>query len=414
MPAKKVAILVLAAAVATAGAAFLIRKFSPASGERRPFPPGRTDPAPDPSRNGTTGHGRDPARDGPEVRPGARGGTVRVYVHSGGAAVGGARVTLFREGLKVSGTTEAGGGWVSPEVGAGEWEVGVRHERYMSALEPAEVREGAEAAVTVELRAGARAMGRVTDVRGTPVADVEVSVLHPEKMTPLGFDLRAKTEADGRYAIEGIPLAAVVLHFVSKRHRPGRVDAAFSREGEVLEADVRLADANVLGGRVTDESGMPIEKAVVQAYNDLGGVTETDADGRFLIERLGDGPVNLSAMKRGYGTLYLRDVAPNRTDLAIRLPKAGAVAGRIEADPMPETCEVKLWRYDEYHRKEIMVRGFLHRECRTRPRFRIEDVGPGSYTLTAEAPGWEPAAPVAVVVERGEAAEAAPLRLRRK
>jgi len=237
--------------------------------------------------------------------------------------------------------------------------------------------------------------------------------VHPETLLSLGRDLRTKTEVDGKFAIDGIPPTSVALWFVSPRHRTGRADLAFSRAGEILEADVSLADANTLSGRVTDESGLPLEGATVQAWNELGSLSKTDASGRFVIQRLGDGPVQLSAHKKGYGTVYVRDIAPNRNDLSIRLPKAGTILGRIDAESSLAECEVKLWRYDEHHRREIMVRG-AKMPLRSSRTFRLEELSPGSYTLTAEAPGYALESPVSVAVESGGLSQAAPLRLRKK
>lgn len=399
MNARRVALIVLVVGALSGGAAFLLRRVG--STERR----GAARP------EETREQGPSPGRDSV---PREKRGTVRVLVVAGGAPVPGAHVTLFRHGLEPHrGRTGTDGVWISPAVGEGEWEVGVRQERFMAAAVHADVRAGAQVPVTIELQTGARAQGRVTDTSGNPIRGVEVTVMHPATLQPMGLDLKATTDAEGKYAIDAIPPVAVALWFVSSRHRTARSDLTFTRPGEILEADARLVEANQLSGFVRDEADRPIEKAIVQAWNDLGSTAETDATGRFTIQRLGDGPAQVAAQKKGYGTVYLRDVAPNRTDVVIRLPKAGAILGRVDADPAPEECEVKLWRYDEHHRRELMVRG-SRMPLRGSRAFRMEDVGPGMYTLTAEAPGWELESPVPVAVERERLAEAPPLRLRRK
>lgn len=401
---RRAVLVGVAAALVTIGAAFAIRSLRPSVDARPPKPSTESTPEtkPDLPKKETTDR---PEKETVRITK----GVLRVYAHAGGVAVADASVVVARGALRpIFGKTGPDGSW-SVELETGEWEVGVRHPAYM----PAHADVAVPADLALELKPGARASGRVVDARGAAIPDVRVTVVHPETLLPLMLGLEAKTDADGRYEIDGIPPQAVTLAFVSARHRPGRADLFFSRAGEAREANAKLEDANVLAGRVLDESGNPIVGAHVMAGNELVSTAETDADGRFTIHRLGDGPVQVSAGARGFGTVYVRDVAPNRTDLVIRLPKVGAISGRIVADPLPEWVEIKVWRFDEHFQKDLMVKGF-RMACRGAAQFRIEDLSPGSYTLTAEAPGYEIEAPVPAAVERGGVTGELPLRLRRK
>jgi hypothetical protein len=213
--------------------------------------------------------------------------------------------------------------------------------------------------------------------------------------------------------MDGIPVGAVTLYFLPARHRPNRVDLRFTRAGEIQESNLQLANANILSGTVTDESSVPLSHAHVTAGNELGSTTETDESGTFTIYRLGDLPVQVSAGAKGFGTVYIRDVPPNKTDLVIRLPRSGSVLGRVLADPLPDWCEIKLLRYDEHFQKELLVKGF-RMNCRGDAAFRVEEVSPGAYTVKAEAPGYELETPATIRVERGEATGPIELRLRKK
>jgi hypothetical protein len=230
---------------------------------------------------------------------------------------------------------------------------------------------------------------------------------------PVGAGMETLTAKDGSYEIDGVAPQTLVVYFVGPRHRPARVDLRIAAAGEVHQADAHLRDANYVSGRVLDESDAPIAEAGITASNEYAASTKTDADGRFLIHRLGDGPIAISVSAKGYGAAFLRDVKPNTAELVFRLAKVGKVAGRIVADELPEWIEVKLWRYDEYHQKELVAKGFRF-ACRAKPRFLIEDVAPGSYALTAEAPGYEQETRVVVLVERERTTEEQELRLRRR
>ena len=98
-----------------------------------------------------------------------------------------------------------------------------------------------------------------------------------------------------------------------------------------------------ISGRVTTETGAPLRRAEIRATSN-GGLTRfttTDTDGRYVVRDLPAGAFTLHVSKSGFVALYFGQRRPfeRRTTLQIasgtraladvRLPRAGAITGRI-------------------------------------------------------------------------------------
>ena len=98
-----------------------------------------------------------------------------------------------------------------------------------------------------------------------------------------------------------------------------------------------------ISGRVTSETGAPLRRAEVRATSN-GGLTRfttTDTDGRYVVRDMPAGAFTLHVSKSGFVPLYfgqrrpferrvtLQIVPGTRVSADIRLPRAGAITGRI-------------------------------------------------------------------------------------
>ena len=98
-----------------------------------------------------------------------------------------------------------------------------------------------------------------------------------------------------------------------------------------------------ISGRVTAETGAPLRRAEVRATSN-GGLTRfttTDTDGRYVVRDLPAGAFTLHISKSGFVPLYfgqrrpferrttLQLVPGTRVSADVRLPRAGAITGRI-------------------------------------------------------------------------------------
>ncbi len=377
-------------------------------------------PPPAPARTGLgPGTGPEspglPPRQSPPPVPRAP-GSIRLFVHASGRALGGVRLVLVGESPadRRRAETPVDGALLLSDLAPGSWTVAARHPRFVPEQAGATVESGRTAEVTLELREGGRLHGTARDESGRPLEGIAVNVLHGVNRQFLHPDLSALTDAAGRYAIEGIPPSEVGVHLRSVRHRPWmRMGLLFTSPGDVHEVNAVLQAGTQVAGRVVDGASVPIEGANVSASNEFASIARTDAEGRFSLHGLGDEAINLSASARGYGTAFVRGVKPDTAGLEIRLHRGGTVAGRIAADPLPGSFAVILSRYDEFFRKEIRF------ETRTFSsagggEFAVQDVASGEYAVEVEAPGYEPLDRPRVVVYPGQTAGPVTVKLRKK
>ncbi|MEO0660302.1 MAG: carboxypeptidase-like regulatory domain-containing protein, partial [Planctomycetota bacterium] len=206
-------------------------------------------------------------------------------------------------------------------------------------------------------------VGRLTDAGGAPLvpgdvelADPGVFVLNEDRVAP-----RVEVDAEGRFRIES-DAGPVVLHAGADGYAPLEREVNVPADGTVDVGDLRLAPGVRIAGRVVDESGKPVPNArirrsgaVVLDVGMLGGgiraVAETDADGRFAIDRLGVGDFAFRVTHRSYpsGDLVGRTERAGETlnDLEVVLRIGGTIEGRVvgaarlagvEQDPLRVTA----------------------------------------------------------------------------
>lgn len=170
---------------------------------------------------------------------------------------------------------------------------------------------------TVVLVPGVSIEGRVVDGAGVPVAGAEVTAATERR----GFRARGRvpdregqirTDPEGRFAVVDLAPDQPVTLSVSKEGY-GSEDVSGLRPPTEEPVVVVLRPAGRLRGRVVDSQGDPIQDAVVAAHPDpramtsMNGMrgsrpmwTQTDDDGRFLIEGVEPGVLQVSADAEAY------------------------------------------------------------------------------------------------------------------
>lgn len=187
--------------------------------------------------------------------------------------------------------------------------------------------------IEVSLQAGVRIAGRVTEVRGRfPVAAAQVTLVFG------GQRRLTLTDATGAFEFDHIPIGAARLSVDHPEHASVAKDIRITdtgRSDRPLELEpIDLAAPGGVSGVVVDTAGSPVPGArvavgFVPAYLPAGalppGVATTDADGRFLLEGLSPGTVELGAYAADIGRGQLRDVTvqsgSTAQDLVLRLDK---------------------------------------------------------------------------------------------
>jgi hypothetical protein len=182
--------------------------------------------------------------------------------------------------------------------------------------------------VDLEPAAPVTLRGRVVDDAGRPVADAKIglSISLNDQATdePWSFfNSREKlplTDVDGKFEIAGILRNSRVAVYINK---PGYSGVWSERMATEKPDDIdlpvlRLSPATgELSGRVVDEQGRPVPDAAVSVH-DLGPiVTNTDAQGRFRLQKVPNKEIWLRAQAESGE--WAQRITPNASDLNVKL-----------------------------------------------------------------------------------------------
>jgi len=239
--------------------------------------------------------------------------------------------------------------------------------------------------LTIELGRGAAVSGTVVRADGTPLPDVIVNV-YRDNWRDIG---RAQTGVDGTFKIVALLGGA---EYRSAVYAPN--DAPLQAAGDYPSfqlpaggeaTGVRLVVGGgdlAISGHVF-RSGRPVEGVDVTAVGGPGWPAVTDGAGAFTLSGLRPEPYRISFHRRGRYLYDVADVAPGRTDFRIDLPPTGTIEGTLVG--FHERPRITL---DRGGATEAQVAG---------DGFVIDEVGLGTYQVTASSPSGDYARATATV-----------------
>ncbi|HEY3452159.1 MAG TPA: carboxypeptidase-like regulatory domain-containing protein [Myxococcales bacterium] len=231
-------------------------------------------------------------------------------------------------------------------------------------------------------REGAESMGDEgcdcpVDVRplldcGCPAGASQVAGLVMRREGELQPEQTATADADGSFRIADPPAGAFLVWATAPGYAP-----AFRHGVEAgKQVELALGPAQTLWGKVIDESGAPVPKALLTAvFGLLPRFQETTAaaDGTFRLDSLGLGPHFLVAVAPGF--------LPSGTALGV---PTGAATTVVLSRPRTLTGTV---RDRKQPAKGAAIRLTAEHFARLAPAaegtFRLENLSPGSYTVAA-------------------------------
>ena len=296
----------------------------------------------------------------------------------GDAPLAGARVAAWDERRRArEGVTDATGAFALEGLPEGLYEVSAAAAGHVRGGAQVPVTEAHGGEVTLRLASGGRLEGRLTDPLGAPVASGSVFVYRQGERSAA-----TNADADGRYALDGVPPGASELFVRSGDYELSARVAVDVVAGALVVRDVALALGRRISGRVVDAAGRPAAELIVIA-REVGGDVEregrTDAEGRYVVERLYPGVYRLSLGVDG-ADLGPR-VAPTQVDVTtgpatcdlVRLAGA-SVEGEVvtaEGTPVVEAAVHAIEGGED--------RGMTTTDAAG--RFAFLDLAPGSYRL---------------------------------
>ncbi|HKS17283.1 MAG TPA: carboxypeptidase-like regulatory domain-containing protein, partial [Planctomycetota bacterium] len=320
-------------------------------------------------------------------------GAIEVLVRSKGVAVPGAMVNLQWGNRSLQAVTAQDGRCTVSRAEPGEWRIFARSAGVATAFGKTTVETGKTARVELDLGAAVRLEGTVRDEAGTPVPGAKISMSLPDP----AFTVR--TDAAGIYIVPDVPAGIHAITASSERFRPDTVtNFDMSTPGETYRRDFTLKFGLSVTGRVTDDTGQAVIRATVTVSNEVARVVRTDENGEFRAEGLGEGPVTVSVVARGYAPASLRDVKPGQGSVPVVLTRGALVIGRIE--PVDSPFSVHTSRYDDE-----LARWQLYRSVSFTSAtgvFQVADLPAGRYEIVIETSERKTPGPVSFILEAGQ------------
>lgn len=292
-----------------------------------------------------------------------------------GQPLPGARVSVHADRQEVEGQADAQGAFALA-VPEGAWPVEASAPGHVSATVervPVALSTGGE--VTLTLARGGGLQGTVLDADGRPLQAAFVFAYRGGQR--LG---QARSDEQGRFALEGLPAGAAELFVRSEDKRRCARAPLEVVSGETRQATVRLAAGSAVVGRVTSRDGQPVGGVPVHARSVVGSVFregKTDERGEFTVGDLYPGRYRVSVpgtardAPRAEALVEL-DAGQARCDLVAR---SGAVlAGVVEGpDGRPVAQAGVFALQDALQRAEV--------QSDEAGAFRIEGLPPGTYRV---------------------------------
>jgi len=335
-------------------------------------------------------------------------GTIEVFVKSKGAPVQGAAVSFqyLRGNRTFQMMSDAEGRCLAARAEPGPWRILARLPGVSGSLANTTVEIDRKVRVDLDLAASVTLEGYVRDPAGNPVpgAKVAMALMDPAFTT--------RTDSTGHYIIRDLPPGTHSVTASSERLRPQTIPLLdLTAAGQTVQQPFELQFGVSLTGKVIDETGAPVARATVTVSNEVARVVRTDENGDFKAEGLGESPITISVVARGFAPGVLRGVTPGPIPERVTLMRGATLSGRIDGPPAAFT--VHLSRFDEELSRMQLVRSRSF-GVEAQGVFHVPELPRGRYEAVFETADHRTPAPLAFTLESGQIYDAGLVILARK
>jgi protocatechuate 3,4-dioxygenase beta subunit len=344
---------------------------------------------------------------------GAR-GTITVTLKAGVAVAGRvvdeagkplAKVRVIARGEEGSTNTDDKGAFTIPALSAGTYTLTALDGEHAPAHSaPVKVAAAAITGVTITMKAGGVATGRVLDAEGKPVPYATVRVGGVGRQFGQVASRQTTSDDKGGYEVRGLARAKMQARAESELAASKLVELDLTAQAAAT-TDLVLDVTGTIAGTVVDEKGHPITEVTVNAWPDvlagappesaaLAGFSSatTDGVGHFVIRGLPGAAYRLWATRATGNPGWGQQSTPARVgeqNVKVTLPSAGSLKGTlaIEGKGAPSLATVQV--------------GFQPPVPVAAGVFELKDLAPGTYDVTFHSLEFAELIRRAVVIKPG-------------
>lgn len=224
--------------------------------------------------------------------------------------------------------------------------------------------------------------GRVVDPRGAGIRDVQIQLQGR-------YWREARTDADGRFRIEGVPEGEIDIIAMSSRHSPATANNVQAGDENV---QITLKEFAAIEGRVVSaRTGQPVPSFRIRAPG-FGFNAVNDPSGIFELPNVYDGADSLEVRADGFAdkTMQISKLLAGQSikDVLVRLDDAVVLHGRVIDSSGTAVNGAKIVIGEPPRRIEYINDEQLRATSAADGRFTLASLAAGAAQISVVHPGY--------------------------